>query len=920
MNPKRADAAWEHSSTGAVTGAKRSRSENDALPAFTTAHQVLNAQSRAQRTNTVQYSHDTRRLRPSRIDLLSNSSNSESSSLQNLSEYSQRTSVSSTPGPAQNPILSLSHPKYGLPTALVKNFSSLGVNAIYPWQASCLLGRGHLSGEKNLVYSAPTGGGKSLVADVLMLKRILTCPDKKAILVLPYVALVQEKLKWLRRVVEGIPRCTHDDDTDNSADGARESSRLKSEENFIRVTGFFGGSKARTTWSDTDVAVCTIEKANSLVNSAIEDCTIDKLGVIVLDELHMLDDEHRGYLMEIMVTKLLLLQQDIQIIGMSATLSNTEVLAKWLNANYYISRYRPIPVEEFLVFEDYIYPVPTTKGLLRKMIRPDTSSPNDVPASACRVIRKSEFRELAFPIPNAMVALACETAAAGYGALVFCGSRQACQTNAVLIGDAMPDTLDEDIIEKRLDLVASLQSLPCGLDTYFAKTIPRGVAFHHAGLTTEERVLIAEGFDAGILKVLVATCSLAAGINLPARRVILCGARMGRELVGPAMLRQMRGRAGRKGKDEVGETYLCCTSKDWEDVVGLLEAELPAIASGLAPGRAGIKRALLEAIATKLVSGRDAINDYIRSSLLFHNDEAQDTLFEMVQSTLQELLDSKLVKSSNDETFEPTQLGLAIVASAFSPDDGLFIYGELKRALQAFVMDGEMHIFYMFSPLQASSEIDWMAFRDEVHGLDDSGLRTIRLVGVDPGLVNSIAMGHASIKDPALLRVYNRVYTAFQLRDLSNEIPVSSIAKKYNIARGAVQTLAQNCHGFAAGMAKFCQRMGWDMLAVVLEHMRDRLQAGARADLLEMAQVTYVKSRTARLLWENGFKTLRSLAEAAPSELVPVLMMGQPRSSSYSSTNKDMKRVTSKLTAKAEVIIASASRLWEHQTVVELDE
>jgi DNA polymerase theta len=67
--------------------------------------------------------------------------------------------------------------------------------------------------------------------------------------------------------------------------------------------------------------------------------------------------------------------------------------------------------------------------------------------------------------------------------------------------------------------------------------------------------------------------------------------------------------------------------------------------------------------------------------------------------------------------------------------------------------------------------------------------------------------------------------------------------------------------------------MGWDMLAVVLDHMRDRLQAGARSDLLEMAKVAYVKSRTARLLWENGFKTLRALAEADPKELVPVLMM-----------------------------------------------
>lgn len=57
-----------------------------------------------------------------------------------------------------------------------------------------------------------------------------------------------------------------------------------------------------------------------------------------------------------------------------------------------------------------------------------------------------------------------------------------------------------------------------------------------AGLTTEERDLIAEAYDKGILRVLIATCSLAAGINLPARRVILCGARMGRDLVGPAML------------------------------------------------------------------------------------------------------------------------------------------------------------------------------------------------------------------------------------------------------------------------------------------------------------------------------------------------------------------------------------------------
>lgn len=67
--------------------------------------------------------------------------------------------------------------------------------------------------------------------------------------------------------------------------------------------------------------------------------------------------------------------------------------------------------------------------------------------------------------------------------------------------------------------------------------------------------------------------------------------------------------------------------------------------------------------------------------------------------------------------------------------------------------------------------------------------------------------------------------------------------------------------------------MNWGMLAAVLDHMRDRLEAGARADLLEMAQVTFVKSWTARLLRENGFRNLRALAEADPKGLVPVLTM-----------------------------------------------
>lgn len=181
--------------------------------------------------------------------------------------YTQRVAFRATPGPTQNPLLSLTHPKYGLPEPLLQNFSQLGIRNIYPWQSSCLLGRGLLEGQKNLVYSAPTGGGKSLVADVLLLKRVIEEPGKKAILVLPYVALVQEKLKWFRKIVHGVHKRLPQEGTGPDSFNGASRKRLWSE---IRVAGFFGGSKTRSTLSDVDIAICVIEKVRFWIRSDID--------------------------------------------------------------------------------------------------------------------------------------------------------------------------------------------------------------------------------------------------------------------------------------------------------------------------------------------------------------------------------------------------------------------------------------------------------------------------------------------------------------------------------------------------------------------------------------------------------------------------------------------------------------------------
>lgn len=113
-------------------------------------------------------------------------------------------------------------------------------------------------------------------------------------------------------------------------------------------------------------------------------------------------------------------------------------------------------------------------------------------------------------------------------------------------------------------------------------------------------------------------------------------------------------------------------------------------------------------------------------------------LSEEVKTTVRELLQTGLIMKVNG-FYEPTALGQAIVAASLTPDDGLFVYDELARALQAFVMDGDMHVFYTFTPVTvAAVNINWVTFRNEMEKLDDSGIRALKLIGVKPGYVNTL--------------------------------------------------------------------------------------------------------------------------------------------------------------------------------------
>ena len=130
------------------------------------------------------------------------------------------------------------------------------------------------------MYCAPTGGGKTFVAEILLLRTIFSS-RKKAIFVLPYISLVKEKERYFKKLVH-IYNCS------------------VSRYDRIRVKGFYGDQGVGGCHK-TDVIVCTIEKANLVVNGLIRRGYAHLIGAVIVDEMHVLGERDRGFHLEILI-------------------------------------------------------------------------------------------------------------------------------------------------------------------------------------------------------------------------------------------------------------------------------------------------------------------------------------------------------------------------------------------------------------------------------------------------------------------------------------------------------------------------------------------------------------------------------------------------------------------------------------------
>ncbi len=407
--------------------------------------------------------------------------------------------------------------KLDLPKRALKYLDSQGFRDLYPPQQQSV-GAGLLDGQSVLV-SAPTASGKTLIA-MLAILSYLSRSSGKVVYLSPLRALAFEKYSELKKM---------------------EKTALGKKIKVAISTGDFDGLEKNLRLAD--VLVLTNEKMDSVIRHDAE--WIDDVGLVIADEIHLIGDPDRGPTLEMVLSRLRRLESDPQVVGLSATISNSGEIAEWLGCNLVENDWRPVPLSEWVCDAGEVI-VPGGKNF-----------------------------EVKTSIRGLPVDLGLQSVRDGGQALLFAETRARSVSLATKACDAVSKLLtkeDAKALEKTAKKILA-RSEHTDLVKRLAQLVRHGVAFHHAGLNQNCREIVESEFRGGSIRLISSTPTLAAGVNLPARRVVISSisrydAKSGtNKSISVLEYKQLCGRAGRPQYDDHGESIIVAGSFDASDLV-----------------------------------------------------------------------------------------------------------------------------------------------------------------------------------------------------------------------------------------------------------------------------------------------------------------------------------------------------------------
>ncbi len=503
-----------------------------------------------------------------------------------------------------------------------------GLTAFNPVQKESIKA-GVLKGE-NLIVSAPTASGKTIIAELAMLHCVME-NKKKTVYIVPLRALASEKY---------------------------ESFKEKYEKLGLKIALSVGDFDSSDQWLEKyDVIILTSEKFDSLLRRNVP--WISSVGLVVADEIHIIGDQGRGPTMEILLTKLKKLTK-AQFIGLSATIKNVRDIADWLDAKIVESDYRPVKLYEGVYADGKI-----------------------------GFHGKEGFSLQGEELPE--IKIVHDTAKKNKQCLVFVATRKSAEATAERIAGYMMDKLSQSDavkLNKISEEILHALEYPTKQCERLARCIRGGAAFHHAGLIAKQRKLIENAFKSNLIKSIAATPTLAQGMNLPAYRVIIRDAKRYYALTGWSYIpvldyQQMIGRAGRPQYDTEGESILIAkTAEEAEDLAErYIMGETEEIYSKLA-SEPVLRVHVLALIATETCNSLQSVYDFFSRTFYGLQYGSSSELAEKIDSIADFLKGSGFVEQRRDKILATT-IGKRVSELYIDPDTAVKIMEGIKNSKNA---------------------------------------------------------------------------------------------------------------------------------------------------------------------------------------------------------------------------------------------
>jgi helicase len=554
-----------------------------------------------------------------------------------------------------------------------------------------------------------------------------------------------------------------------------------------------------------DIIILTLEKLDSLTR--LKPGWLRSISVVVVDEVHVVGEDKRGPRLEGAMARFMSFNPSARLIALSATIANVEEFGNWLHATIVKSEWRPVPLKEeiFLAKDD------------RKIIE--------------RVLEETKQ---------------------GAQVLVFVNTKRGAASFARKVAAQLKLAASAE-----LDKLA--EKVDIGVDD-LAEIVRCGVAYHNSWLHPEQRRAIEDSFRSRILKVICCTPTLAMGVSLPAKTVLIRNYKFftrgrGTEPMPLFWVKQVFGRAGRPEYDDYGTGIIVARNEDaLEEIQSVyMQGDLERIESRFSA------ETMTEQILATLVAGAKRIEqilDFLNSTFYAYQNSGDMAFWELELEDILDNLERKgFIELYGEDTIRPTPFGTLTsrlylsTNSALELRDGIRVLSEREREGDATVSDFDLLVL-----LCKCEEIVPMNVKNAFEiacSLSDN--------------LEWIYSGTHALGSAIVTQAWIDELTYFEMKD------------KFGAYPGEIHNNIYNQSWMAYAGSRIAEYLQDERMYVRLRVLHDRIKHGVRPELLGLVTIKGVGRVIARGLYAAGFRNPRAVAEADLARLEKVPGVGAKR-------------------------------------------